>query len=116
MAKYEFTNAAGNRLVELCLVFNKERLVGCVPYDKVEGFLRDEDYRSEYAVTKFVEWLTFQSKVSPSAAIVLGLVAVGMANEIVRDREFIDKVEVFHTAMNRRFGLDRDDLQPKGGE
>ncbi len=110
MAKYEFTNAAGNRLMELCLIFNKDKCLGCIPYEVVEQFLRDEDYRSEYAVEKFVSWLKAQAKVCSSAAIVLGLVAVGLANEIVRDREFIGKVEAFHTAMNRRFGVDRDDL------
>jgi hypothetical protein len=67
-------------------------------------------YRSEYAVEKFVEWLKSQARVSSSAAIVLGLVAVGLANEIIRDREFIGKVEAFHTAMNRRFGVDRGDI------
>jgi hypothetical protein len=41
---------------------------------------------------------------------VLGLVAVGLANEIIRDRKFIGNVEAFHTAMNRRFGVDRGDI------
>jgi hypothetical protein len=45
---------------------------------------------------------------------VLGLVAMGMASEMVRDREFIDKVEAFHSAMTRRFGVDKSDV--KGGE
>jgi hypothetical protein len=114
MAKYEFTTAAGLRISERCLEFNKDACLGCVPYGHVEKFLRDEQYGGEYAVLKFVEWLNVAARSSTSAAKVLGLVAVGMAGEMVRDREFIGKVESFHTAMLTRFGVDESDVVKEG--
>ena len=115
MAKYQFTNACGNRMVELCLNFNKDNCLGCIPHEFVVRSLRAEDYYSEYALGEFVRWLHGQARSSSSAAIVLGLVAVGLADEVRRDREFIDKVESFHTAMTRRFGIDSSDIV-KGDE
>lgn len=103
--KYEFTDAAGNRLLAQCLQYNKDRFLGCIPYEVVETYLHDEGYRTEYAVEKFVTWLHRQQSTSSSAAKVLGLVAVGLASQLVRDREFIGKVESFHAAMNVRFGV-----------
>jgi hypothetical protein len=103
MARYTFTDAAGNRILGKCLAFNKEHTLGEVPLFEVEMFLSGEGYRGQYAVHEFVRWLKKQSA-QCSAAIVLGLVALGMASELVRDREFIDTVEAFHDAMNRRFG------------
>jgi hypothetical protein len=113
--RYQFTNAAGNRLVELCLKFNREMTLGEVPYCEVDQYLRKEGYRGEFAVREFVQWLKVNAQSSSSAAKVLGLVALGMATEMARDREFIDKVATFHTAMNRRFGVDEGDVV-KGGE
>jgi hypothetical protein len=110
MARYEFTNAAGNRLVESCLEFNTHFHIGEIPYSDVEDMVRKEEYGGEYAVHKFVEWLKANAKTSSSAAKVLGLVALGMATQMVRDHEFIGKVESFHTAMNRRFGVDGEDI------
>jgi hypothetical protein len=114
MNRYQFTNAAGNRLVARCLVFNSERTLGEVPCIEVELWLMEEGYRGEYAMHEFVRWLKANAPSSTSAAKVLGLVAMGMATEMVRDREFIDKVESFHSAMTRRFGVDKSDV--KGGE
>lgn len=115
MAKYEFTFAAGLRISERCLEFNKDACLGCVPYGHVEKFLRDEGYGGEYAVLKFVQWLNVTARSSTFAVKVLGLVAVGMAGEMVRDREFIGKVESFHDAMTRHFKVDESDVV-KGGE
>jgi|688.fasta_scaffold12563_25 hypothetical protein len=114
MAKYEFTTAAGNRIVEKCLTLNKEKCFGCIPYEYVDQYLRDEDYRSEYAVTKFVEWLKVNSKSSSSAVKVLGLVACGMADELVRDKSFIGNVESFHAAMTHRFGVHESNVVKEG--
>ena len=114
MARYQFTNAAGNRLVERCLKFNTAMTLGEVPCLEVEGWLAVEGYRGEFAMHEFVQWLKANAPSSTSAAKVLGLVAMGMASEMVRDREFIDKVEAFHSAMTRRFGVDKSDV--KGGE
>ena len=114
MNRYQFTNAAGNRLVERCLVFNTEFTLGEVPCLEVEAWVSEEGYRGEYAMHEFVRWLKNNAPSSSSAAKVLGLVAMGMASEMVRDREFIGKVESFHSAMTRRFGVDKSDL--KGGE
>ena len=115
MARYTFTDAAGKRILEKCLAFNKEHGFGEIPLQVVETYLRDEEFVGEYAVKEFVRWLKKQSaKYSgPIAAMVLGLVALGMASEMVRDNEFIDKVEAFHHAMNRRFGVDRGHLHGK---
>jgi hypothetical protein len=106
MAKYEFTSASGNRLLEKCLEYNKKMCLGCLPYQVVEEFVNDEEYVSEYAVHKFVTWLKMNAGESSSARIVLGLVAVGLADKIVRDGEFIGAVERFHRAMDVRFGGD----------
>ena len=116
MARYRFTDAAGKRILEKCLAFNKEHTLGEVPIGEVEMYLAGEGFRGEYAVHEFVRYLKSQAaKYSgPMAAQVLGLVALGMASEMVRDREFIDKVESFHSAMTRRFGVDKSDV--KGGE
>ena len=117
MARYRLSDAAGKRIMEKCLAFNREQTLGEVPLHEVEMLPLGEGYRGEYAVHEFVGWLKKESaKYSgPMAAKVLGLVALGMASEMVRDREFIDKVERFHHAMNGRFGVARDDLYPKGG-
>jgi len=114
MAKYEFTNASGNRLIEKCLEFNKDMGAGRVYFERVEQWLLDEDYRSEDAFRRFVEWLRDSSQSSSSAAKVLGLVATGMADEMIRDREFIEKVEKFHTAMERRFGVAESNILKEG--
>lgn len=116
MAKYEFTNAAGNRLVEKCLAFHKEKCLGCIPYDVVQQALWDEGYQSEYAVEKFVSWLRGNEPDSANgpglraATKVLGLVAGGMANELIRNAEFIGKVRAGFDAMTRRFGVSKEDI------
>ena len=109
MAKYEFTNAAGNRLVEKCRNWMAEHPVGVMPHDVALKFLRDEGYRSEYAFREFVEWLV-RNDDDLKNSYVLGQVAIGMARKIKEDSEFIGNVEAFHTAMNRRFGVDRGDI------
>ena len=118
MARYRFTDAAGKRIMEKCLAFNREQTLGEVPLREVELYLAGEGFTGEYAVREFVGWLKREAgKYSgPMAAKVLGLVALGMASEMVRDQQFIDKVEQFHHAMNRRFGVSREDVYPKGGE
>jgi hypothetical protein len=112
--KYQFTNAAGNRIVEKCLTLNNERHMGFIPYEFVHQCLRDEQYYGEYSFGEFIEWLKGNDS-SPSSQWCLALVACGMARQLREDREFIDKVEAFHTAMNRRFKVEESDIV-KGGE
>jgi hypothetical protein len=109
MAKYEFTNAAGNRLIEWCLDYNKEHCFGMIPYDRLEKALWDEGDHSVHAVEKFVTWLR---SVAPDSANgsglraankVLGLVAGGMANEL-------GKIQAGFDPMTRRFGVSKEDI------
>lgn len=110
MARYQFSTACGNRMIEQCLTYNREKCLGCIPVDYVVELLRAEEFRSEYALGEFVRWLHASADSSSSAAKVLGLVAVGLADEVRRDGEFIEKVRVLHTAMNSRFGVDSYDI------
>ena len=112
--KYQFTNAAGNRIVEKCLTHHSERHMGLVSYEFVHQCLREEQFYGEYAFGEFIEWLKGNDS-STSAKWCLALVACGMARQLREDREFIGKVESFHDAMTRRFGVDESDVV-KGGE
>jgi hypothetical protein len=103
-------------LVEWCLAFNKEHCHGCIPYDRLEKALWDEGYHSDYAVEKFVTWLRGTDPDSANgpglraATKVLGLVAGGMANELIRNAEFIGKVQSGFDAMVSRFGVSKSDI------
>lgn len=114
MPKYQFTSAAGRRIVEKCMKFNTEMCLGCIPVSCVESCLRDEDFRSQYALGEFVKWLHTEGSQHADSrhdcVKVLGLVAIGLADAVRSDREFIDTVESFHIAMNTRFGIDSSDI------